>query len=68
MVKRIGLRVKMMVGRIASPRSVCGVCGRLISPPKWQEAVMDRGLREDFFQDQLWALGDPLFNYKMGTV
>ena len=35
---------------------------------KWEEAVMDRGLREDFLQDQLWVLGEPLFNCRMGTV
>lgn len=68
MVKRIGLGVKMMVGRIASSRSVCGVCGRLISPQSGRKQSWDRGLREDFFQDQLWALGDPVFNCKMGTV
>ena len=33
----------MMVGRVASPRSVCGMCGRLISPQSgrkqsWTEA------------------------------
>lgn len=38
----------------------------VVKSSKWEEAVMDRGLREDFLQDQLWALADPLFNCKNG--